>query len=419
MTMSMKRLLPALAALAVTVPGSLAFAASSGTIAGKLYFYQNQGNYCPTGRDCTGARYREAEYHTNQPIANAKVYIRRKSDDTVLGQGTTGTDGAYSIHWTDPSTSADVEGQIVFRGENKDGRFQIRNTDLGYWIWWSNVTLQRGETTEAGTRTWGNSSSPHALSNLYDGANSMWSSSLTNSARMRAKFTDLDIVAYDGEACPTSCASGPKNRVTIDSSESAYRPQARVMHEMGHIASYLASDGYKQAGSGTDAYCFGGESSPCGWGMTEAEWAAVHFEEAFATFLGDVAFYGHSALEPRTCNSSSSCGNHDLETSGGTSCPTDDNRRPINAVRYFWDVYDDHSDYTGESLSESMFVFIDTMHDYENGVGDGQRNEVWDADLSSIDDRDGRSCIDFRENMKKDGPDSTLQLAHNCGSKGD
>ena len=305
-------------------------------------------------------------------------------------------------------------------GEHKDNRFQIKNTEGGRWIWWSNVTLDKGTTTNAGRRTWGSAGSPHALSNLYDGAHEMWTHSLDPSNRMSAYFTGLSIVAFD-DVCPTSCASGGDNRVTIDSTGSAYRPQARIMHEMGHIASYRGSRDQEYRQAGAAIYCFGGETAPCGWNMTSAENAAVHFEEAAATFMGDAALYTQGAIDPHTCNSSVACttGSHNIEDSGGTSCATNDNRRPINAVRYFWDIYDSSSDFTGENLSVGQWFLVDTIHAFDNGTDDMDKNEVWNDALTAMDDLDGRSCIDFRDNWIEHGTNSTTILNNNCGSRGD
>jgi hypothetical protein len=408
-----------LAAVVAALAPLAAHAAASGTITGKMQFYQNQGNYCPTSRSCTGAKYLESAYHTNQPLAHGKLRIQRKSDGAVLGQGTTAADGSFTISWADPAATSNVDAQIVFRGEHKDGRFQIKTTENGYWVWWSNVTLVKGGTTAAGSRTWGNAASPHALSNLYDGAYKMWANSLSQSNRMNSFFTDVDIVAFDS-VCPTSCANGPANRITIDSSTSAYRPQGRILHEMGHIASYRASRDQEYKQSGPSSYCFN-ETAPCGWSLDSAEYATVHFEEAVATHLGDVALYTPSATAPHTCLSSVACstGSFNIESSGGTSCAADHDRRPINAVRYFWDNYDSVSDYTGESLAMGMWHVVDTIHAFDNGTADGDKNEVWNGDLSAMNDLDGRSCIDFRDHWKDWGTDSSTELSQNCGSEGD
>ena len=113
--MRMKRIVPTLAALAVIAPSAAAFASSSGAIEGKLYFYQNQGNYCPVGRDCTGAKYREAEYHTNQPIANVKVYADPPKDSKVLS----------TLSKTD---------ELIASGDQKNGFVQVDSSNFSGWV---------------------------------------------------------------------------------------------------------------------------------------------------------------------------------------------------------------------------------------------------------------------------------------------
>ena len=49
--------------------------AASGTAYGYLKFWQKQGNYCPTTRDCTSAWYPESQYDTAQPAAETKLYL--------------------------------------------------------------------------------------------------------------------------------------------------------------------------------------------------------------------------------------------------------------------------------------------------------------------------------------------------------
>lgn len=419
MTKTIKNMwIKALFALSLAAVSSPALAASSGTATGTIQFYQNQGNFCPTTRNCTGAKYPQSQYNTSRPIKNVKVYLRRQSDNVVIGQGTTDNSGNFSISWSDPAGSGNVLAQLIWRGEQKDGRFRIAGSAGEFWIWWSNKTLTNGGNTSIGALTWGNSSSPHALSNLYDGAHTMWANSLAQSNRMNSFFTGVQVRAWDSATCPTSCADGPNNRIIMDDN-SAYSPQGRILHEMGHIASYRASrdQNYKQGGS----YCFGGEAAPCGWSLNGPENASVHFEEGVATHLGDVSLYFQNAPEPHTCLSSVACANNsfNVETSSGTSCAANVNRRPINAIRYFWDNYDSLSDYTGESLSRGVWEVVDTIHAFDNGADNNQKNEVWNAALTVMDDLDGRSAVDFRTNWNTWGTNSQTQLNNNCGSAGD
>jgi len=409
-------LLTALACAAATLFASGA-SASSGTVSGGLGFFQNQGNFCPTTRVCTGAKYLQSQYNTTQPIANVKVYVERASDGATLGQGTTDASGNFSLAWTDSSTSGAVAVQITWYGEQKDGRFRLATTAGGRWrMWWSN-TLAASGTTFVGTGVWGSSGSPHALSNLYDGAQKMWANALSQSNRMNSYFTGVQLQAFDATACPTSCANGPNNIITIDSAGSAYTPQGRAMHEMGHIASYRGSRNQSWHQLGALDYTFGGTG---GWSLNSAEFASVHFEEAVATHLADIGLYFDNASQPHTCLSASACatGSFNLETSLGTSCGVNVNRQPINADRYFWDNYDSLVDYTGETLNRGIWEVVDTINAFDPGANNRQQNEMWNAAGTALDDNVGRSAIDFRENWITWGTNSTTELSNNCGSAG-
>jgi hypothetical protein len=57
----------ALAFVLIATAPAAAHATTSGWVKGRLQFFQNQGNFCPTGRNCTGANYLQSEWHTNQP----------------------------------------------------------------------------------------------------------------------------------------------------------------------------------------------------------------------------------------------------------------------------------------------------------------------------------------------------------------
>jgi len=399
---------------------------SNGTVSGHVAFFQNQGNFCPSSptRSCTGATYVQSQYHTDMPIAETKVYIRR-GDGVVIGAGVTDSSGNFTISWNNPSTTGDITANFIWVGEHKDGRFAVRTSSGGQWTFWTpNFTLNAGVNTNIGTWTWGNSSAPNSLANVYDGAFHMWSFGLSQSNRMNAFFTGLSIYAFDN-TCPTSCASGPDNRITLDNN-AAYQPQARIMHEMGHIASYKGSRDQNRRQTG-DCEFYSYPSTSCvsgsGWSLTSKEWEGAAFEEAVATHLGDVSLYRAFATEPHTCLSSAECstGSFNIETSPGTSCGTDQNRVPLNHIRYHWDNYDSVSDYTGENLSRGMWEVVDTLNAFNNGNGNRQKDEPFDTFLGIpfTDDLDGRSPIDFRENWIVWGTDSSTQLSNNCGSAGD
>ncbi len=404
-----------------------------GRVSGWLKFYQHQGNYCPQNdyvdRDCTGAKYLQNQYHTIRPVQNVRVYVRQRSDNSVIGQGTTDSNGYFSIAWyvfanVCDDDEKDLEAQIIWKGEHKDGRFRLATPSGGSWIMWSNVDLEYFTTTSVGSRVWGNSSAKHALSNLYDGAHMMWANSLGQSNRMKAYFNNVQIRAWDSTTCGRSqaCALPGEDKIIIGSSDEAYKPQATIMHEMGHVASYKASRDQEYAI--TACYCYGESGRDpceegCGWSSYTKEYASVQFEEAVATHLASIGLYFSSAIEPHYCSSLMYCSTdqYNIETSLGITCSS--SRRPINIMRYLWDIYDSHTDYIGETMNKPMYDVVDTIHAFDNGTENRQKNEVWAASGKTHDDPDGRSAIDFLENWKRLGTSTSHQLTHNCGSAGD
>lgn len=396
--------------------------AFEGVVRGRIQFYNNQGNYCPSFRDCTDARYHQSEYNRVQPIRSAKVYVV-DSGGNRIGQGSTTGSGRFTIRWS--SSSAAPRAHIEWYGEHRDGRYAIRTSRGGrYVMWTANRTLIRNTTSsrpqELGNFVWGSASNPHSLANLYDGAWRMWTWSLSQSRRMRTYFTDVQVRAFDPVACPTSCANG--KRIIIDSVGSTFSPQARIFHEMGHVASELSSPGrsYRFCGQ------YNRNGNP-GWNMSSQEWACASFEEGLATFFGDVAVYGPRNPAPHSCISSSFCASAtNVETTTGMlSCSTNEGRTAFAVSKYLRDLYDRTN--VAESRvvdpdSVPYFHFFDTLNRYRTGTGNQAKNEPWRRRffIWSIDDRDGRSSIDFSRHFRaQTGLDDGLQLLNNCATIGD
>lgn len=291
--------------IALMLSSTSSFAWSSGTVSGQVRFYQHQGNFCPSYRNCTGAKYLASQYHTYMPLAQTKLYVKNVYNQ-VIGQGVTDTNGNYSISWLDggaPNNSA-VNGYVWWHAEHKDGRFTIYQAGgqtMATLI--AAGSLQFGITTGLGTTNLGGANSPNAIANLYDGAWRTWYYALSQSSTQLTYHTNVDIRAFDSTTCPSSCANCANNRIVMDQN-SPYKPQARIMHELGHIASCRASQGtsYQQASGNCDHLW--GQS---GWNYESWEYGANTFEEAFATFFADVAMYDSNAVAPHTCNSVTEC----------------------------------------------------------------------------------------------------------------
>lgn len=388
--------------------------ASTGTMSGEFVFTQMQ-HHCGVGN---GTKYPCTQKGQEAKVRRARVEILRNSDSAVIGTGWTGTDGVFNMSWTDNSAPGNVVVKLRWRSEHQDGRFQIRdNTGNGLWAF--NVsgtfTAVANGLTPIGKKNWGS----NELANVYDGATKMWENSLSQSNRMNSYFGNLTppgsgATSYvqirtnvDDGTCATGGAFDDLNRICLPSN-SNLRNQSRVMHEMGHLASFRATRDQTAFGRADTSL------SGSGWSFDTAEWNSRQFTEGVATALANVGLYFQNANTPFTCgNASTSC-----DTAGGfsleatpASCATE-RRWELSTERYFWDIYDSVND--SESLSMPMWHIVDTIHAFDPGTGNRQKSEVG----SSISDPDGHSTTDFMENWKVWGTDSSAVLTKNCQPSG-
>src|SRR5919106_5878703 len=118
--------------------------------------------------------------------------------------------------------------------------------------------------------------------------------------------------------------------------------------------------------------------------------------------MATVGLYSSNAAQPRSCISAAACTGFDLEVTPA-NC-TNEVRWPISAERYFWDVYDTAND--GETLAQGVWHLTDTLHAFDPGTDNRQRDETWNGSFSSLDDLEGHSTLDFMENWKTWGTDS-------------
>lgn len=411
------RLQFAFALVSLLLAWSVDASAASGVVRGRIEFWQEQGNYCPSFRDCTDANYFQSEYKTFQPIAEVQIQVVDASSlATVLGQGTTDTNGNYKISWTSPSTPPSA--RILWKARHKDLTFEILGSSSGGILYRtsSSFTLTPGTTSVAPqdlpTFRWGRSGAADAITNLYDGAWRMWWYSLRWSNLMQSRFTGAKIKVFGGTSECKTCTYVTTKTIHIGDPEEAFAPQANIMHEMGHLASYFSN--YRWA-TGADEYpCYEGGVPPhpsvtCsdgdkGWRLNRPEWLSLAFEEGLATFFGDVAMYWHGAAVPTTCDSTDFC-TMNIEQSYGDydDCLVDEYRKPITTVRFLWDIYDSRDDVGIGLLDEIQIGYghiVDVLNSYPVGFGDGQVDEPWaDATYTTIDDYDGRSPYDFRNNL--------------------
>lgn len=418
MTLAIRTCILGLVLLAAVGHEAFAF---SGTATGTIQHFNRMGNYCPTTRDCTGAKYPQSQFNTYRPIRHVKVYVRDQNA-TILGQGTTSTLGAFSVSWFSPTMPTSIH--FTWHVEQKDNRFTLYDANGATWYFWTyGVPAINGGVTSFGTASWGASGAPHDITNWYDGAHRLWWDSLWWSSRQTTSFNNV-AVYLGSTSCPTSCASGDQNKIWMDPN-SAYAPHERIMHELGHIASDRGHEGgnYWQMAD----YCWPGTGSGCGWSMNTPEWWQSAMEEATASTYASFGLYAANAVAPHDCYASQAAcatGGFNLETSTGTSCAANENRQMITLARTFWDLYDSHVD-TASGFTDSAATSIENMVEafsrFPNGRSDRQKNEGWGCfiieELGTCwpDNRDARNLDDYRQHyFEQVGVTGNTQLRMNC-----
>lgn len=375
-----------LLAVSSVVPG-VATAATSGVVRGRLTYYNELGNFCPSTRTCGAARYHQASFGTDMPVKNVKVKIL-DSSATQIGTGRTDSDGWYTVSWFSGSNA--TQGHLNWNGEHADGRFNVRDGSGSTLVWYTNnSSITNGTTTGSpqqwGTANWGWNGNESALSHVYAGAERTWADSFTYSGHLGTHFTNVEIRGFSSD-CPTSCASG--KLVKLDTAANTpYGWSSRVAHELGHIASTQSSQ--QQNFNLCANYTFGGGNT---WNATSAEHGCAHYEEAFATWVGDVARYwswdsGSTDICPGVPTGACATLAEPSTVALGGTCALNEDRTMQSTLKFFWDVYDSGND--SESVQEDYWQIVFNNTRFAVGTANRQRDE-WQAG-----DLDGRGTFDY------------------------
>jgi hypothetical protein len=432
MTRSLRRTCTA-AAFMVSLGFVSSAEAVTGYVSGSWYLWNKNGNYCPSTNTCTGAHYTQSMYDTWAPVSNGTIWVV-DSSNAIIGTGSTDTNGNYTVSWT-RSTFPSQIGVRIFP-YHKDGRFYFANTSgqlINNWFGLVNTSSSSSPSSPQNVGAWGvgSSGSPDPYYNSYWAAEWQWRSVMNLVGVLQSNFTNVqvrgfanDIPGYRG-TCNSSCASGADKQVQLDVN-AGLEPQARTMHELGHIASYVT-----HPWSVTTDYSWGGDSGNT-WCQNCAEYGDAAFEEAFATHYGSITFWGDNSTSPTTCLSSSHCYSGGVPFFGtdieATSFPYSVNncdttstnpeaRWPLSIMRYLWDVYDNHNDADGDSYSASQGNFWQHLANlawYPEGTGTDQINEPWDSTFTSVTEPDGRGSVSYADNYNINVTATSILRTDNC-----
>lgn len=370
--------------------------AASGQVTGKLHLYINQGQYCDsTIMNCGHARFPKAMNHSYQPIKEARVELADQNGN-ILGLSSTDNQGNFTLNWTAGSTPANAHVRWVYG--HKDARFRVAPPNNMASVWYASTasfTVINGGGKAIGSVYFNDM----AIRQAYDSAHRMWDNAVKYAGVGVTSYYGIVILAEYSGYSGASFNPGPPPYIKLGPDEARY--PLTVHHELGHALHYLADTDYNT----TIFYnhptkCPGNLCQSSSHGFWTQEWKRMTYLEGLASYLGLVASYWGHAPQPILCMGTlSSCPFADADTFDVESTPTCQSgadRKEGNAVRFLWDIYDTQDDST--FLEDVVFTYgetVDRLADFPAGTGDGQLNEPFNASLTSIDDEDGGSMVDY------------------------
>lgn len=325
----------------------------------------------PSNSNCTGARWLDTMNARAQPIRGITVELRLDSTGALIGTGVTNASGNVSIPWSTPTVGPTTMSWNLRRA---DGRFHVKTKSGADIVYWNPTpSLSNGTTTNNGTLIWGNG----AHVNVYYATERAWTDAFSSSSLLWDKFTGVTVKVGDYS---NSSYTGGK---TVQISDLHTGDFDMIVHELGHIASDLASGNFSSCGE----YGYGGMS---GHSLRSPEWQCAGFEEGIATGIGSRALYWQTAIQPIMFG-------ENLETPTSAPCSiSDSNRWELRSATFWRDFYDSVNDGSDTSLTPYAAVF-DVLDAFGGGHDNHDKNEPYNtALLLRLDDKDGRSAEDFR-----------------------
>ena len=417
--------------------------AATGTITTTSYLWNQNGNYCPSTNACVGSIYPQVDFNSWKPVSNAKV-VAYSAAGAIIGQGIMNDAGSTTLTWT--ATPAPAQAFLRIYPNQKLSAFYFTDTSGSlYNAFTAPVNLVSGGNTTFPNSFIGTQVAPNPYFNAYWAGELQWRRVLSLVGLLVTNFVNVEIRGFAnvipgyidaGGIALSSRAFGPLKKIQLDTN-AAYSPQGRVMHEMGHMASYLTNP----FRFGSD-YTWGG-GAPSQWGFTTAEFGHVSFEEAISTHYGNMTLWGDNSVTPTTCLSAGHCYSAALVAStplfgtnveatsfpfGINNCSTaaaaPESRWPLSATRYLWDVFDNRNDADGDTYSANQsghfWQHLANLASYPAGLGFFQEDEPWAPGaggavvLGTAAEKDGRGVATYRLYYASSTQDTNLLRVSNC-----
>lgn len=374
---------------------------------GKVEFWWELGNYCDSGdRDCSNWRYTSASQDTWVPLKEVIFELRDGSSNNLLATGDVDNSGNFSTCYSGSASSLLVR----FFPEHKSGAFQVQTSSGGRWVFNCSTSTGSGD---LGTCRYGSNGSPNAVASVYYTGYAFLKNVANQMDRVEGGFTNVSV-RMDSDATETR---GYDKVVKLGGSSSHEFGFHSTNHEMGHVASHMASrsqylgpdNSNKSAGIVYDA-C-GGNTSHTFFSTDECKDAVDH--EGLADFFGSMARLRGTSENP--CESLASRAEECLDDGDSFDlesnvCPSSGRDQESQVVRYLWDTFD-------PSRSTPQDEYDEILNRYPNGRNNHDKSENWCCTFWVCDpcDHDEKNTADFNHHFEaQTGEDGVSLLNAHC-----
>ena len=405
---TMMRRIAQLMAVGAALASATEAMAAYGVVRGNIEHWNKLSLSCTPSTangNCVGARYLDSQFDRYEPIRNAVVKLFDASTREVIGEGFTNAQGQFTVPWFRTVHPGNV--YLEWHTIHRDNRFRVTNDDGRFWSFHTNTFLADATTSmsapqDIGPHRYGWRDGPNSVTNVYYAAQRVWSDALSSSALMHSRFTNERIRV--GNFGGSSFARD--DDIFIDNNN-AFQFDT-IAHELGHEASDEASRNYKFCGD------YGRDGVP-GHSLNSPEWQCASFEEGVATFIGSRALYWQTARQPMMYG-------WNLENPNNYVCSGTQNRWEVMTSAFLRDAYDTQVDRADE-ISMPFYRVFDVLNAFTGSTGNRGKDEPWRRFRRRLDDKDGRSAVDYLrigiDSLGLPSAQMSAIYAQNCSPVGD
>jgi hypothetical protein len=394
------------------------------SVSGRVEYLHVLGNYCSTSTspamDCSGSLYPATEFNQIRGIKDSLIVLQDELGNHI-GFGSSDSSGYFSVNWTRSTLPSQI--WVLRWFAHKDTRFWLADNDGASWYHVVTVINNPGASNWDIGGWWWNYDD--TLNNGYAGMLANWDNSLKNSSDMLLRYSEMRLripanlptsECFPGIVCLPGNRSKNLLALAHEVGHTVFTIQTKVVvSPYGRYSCGVFNYPNECVGPGTPASCYdSGIHDP-----STSEHFCSTWEEGLANFLALPAIYTYSAAGPMYCAGFGTCHlGYNIATSPGSSCTPNQQHLEGNVTRYLWDTYDTvadpgWTDSVPANASTRLNAIINTLDSYPAGTGSGQVNEPYNAALTEIDDKNGRSALDWK-NISDSVENTSAQFTNNC-----